>query len=253
MSQHVLSPAAIEYPSGDGEPMAENDWQLHAILDAVGVLCHYFRDRPDVYVSGDLFIYYEEGNPKARVAPDVFVVFGVPKHFRQVYKLWEEGPVPAFVMEVASRGTWRDDEKRKAKLYEQLGVKEYWQYDPTGDYLGLRLKGRRLVGDVYEPQPVVDSLDGTVFLRSETLGLDFRVKGEERYFFDPAAGRRLLTLSEQAAAQHEAELQAEREAAAHHEAELRAEREAAARREAESRIAELEALLRESHSPPGPL
>ena len=253
MSQHVLSPAAIEYPSGDGEPMAENDWQLHAILDAVGVLCHHFRDRPDVYVSGDLFIYYEEGNPKARVAPDVFVVFGVPKHFRQVYKLWEEGPVPAFVMEVASRGTWRDDEKRKAKLYEQLGVKEYWQYDPTGDYLGLRLKGRRLVGDVYEPQPVVDSLDGTVFLRSETLGLDFRVKGEERYFFDPAAGRRLLTLSEQAAAQHEAELQAEREAAAHHEAELRAEREAAARREAESRIAELEALLRESHSPPGPL
>ena len=250
MSQHVLSPAAIEYPSGDGEPMAENDWQLHAILDAVGVLCHYFRDRPDVYVSGDLFIYYEEGNPKARVAPDVFVVFGVPKHFRQVYKLWEEGPVPAFVMEVASRGTWRDDEKRKAKLYEQLGVKEYWQYDPTGDYLGLHLKGRRLVGDKYEPQPVVDSLDGTVFLRSETLGLDFRVKGEERYFFDPAAGRRLLTLSEQAAAQHEAELQAEREAAAHHEAELRAEREAAARREAESRIAELEALLRESRNPP---
>ena len=236
MTQRVLSPAAIEYPSGDGEPMAENDWQLHAILDAVGVLCHHFRDRPDVYVSGDLFIYYEEGNPKARVAPDVFVVFGVPKHFRQVYKLWEEGPVPAFVMEVASRGTWREDEKRKAKLYEQLGVKEYWQYDPTGDYLGLHLKGRRLVGDKYEPQPVVDSLDGTVFLRSETLGLDFRVKGEERYFFDPAAGRRLLTLSEQAVAQHEAELQAEREAAA--------------RREAESRIAELEALLRESRNPP---
>ena len=265
MTQRVLAPAAIEYPSGDGEPMAEDDWQLRAILDAFGVLDHYFRDRPDVYVSGDLFIYYEEGNTKARVAPDVFVAFGVPKHNRQVYKLWEEGPVPAFVMEVASRGTWREDDGRKAELYEWLGVKEYWQYDPTGDYLGLRLKGRRLVAGRYEPQPVVESLDGTVFLRSETLGLDFRVKGEERYFFDPAAGRRLLNLSEQAAALRDAERQAVQAATAHQDAETRAEaaetrteREAAARREAEAeaeaakaRIAELEALLRDARGSPG--
>ena len=272
MTQRVLSPAAIEYPSGDGEPLAENDWQLRAILDAFGVLDHYFRDRPDVYVSGDLFIYYEEGNPRARVAPDVFVVFGVPKHNRQTYKLWEEGPVPAFVMEVASRGTWREDDGRKAELYQWLGVREYWQYDPTGDYLGVYLKGRRLVGDAYEPQPVVESLDGTVFLRSETLGLDFRVKGEERYFFDPAASRRLPnwigleaerrdaeTRAETAEARAEvAETQAEQDAAARRDAELRAGREAAARREAEAeaeaakaRIDELEALLRESRGSPG--
>ena len=286
MSQHVLSPAAIEYPSGDGEPMAENDWQLHAILDAVGVLCHHFRDRPDVYVSGDLFIYYEEGNPKARVAPDVFVVFGVPKHFRQTYKLWEEGPVPAFVMEVASRGTWREDDGRKAVLYERLGVREYWQYDPTGDYLGVYLKGRRLVAGAYEPQPVVESLDGSVLLRSETLGLDFRVKGEERYFFDPAAGRRLPTWFGLEAARRDAEHQAEQATTARRDAEMRAEaaktqaeaaeiraetartraetartraeaartraeREAAARRDAEARIAELEALLRKSRGSPG--
>ena len=154
-------------------------------------------------------------------------------------------------MEVASRGTWRDDEKRKAKLYEQLGVKEYWQYDPTGDYLGLHLKGRRLVGDKYEPQPVVDSLDGTVFLRSETLGLDFRVKGEERYFFDPAAGRRLLTLSEQVAAQHEAELQVEWEAAARRDAETQAAAAQSRADAAEARAAELEALLREARGSQG--
>ena len=250
-TQHVLSPAAVEYPSGDGKPMAENDWQLRAILDAFGVLDHYFRDRPDVYVSGDLFIYYEEGNPRARVAPDVFVVFGVPKHNRQVYKLWEEGPVPAFVMEVASRGTWREDDGHKAELYQWLGVREYWQYDPTGDYLGVYLKGRRLVGGRYEPQPVVESLDGAMLLRSETLGLDFRVKGEERYFFDPAAGRRLPTWFELEPALRDAETRAEV-------AETQAERDAAARRDAEveaeaakARIAELEALLRESRGSPG--
>ena len=250
-TQHVLSPAAVEYPSGDGKPMAENDWQLRAILDAFGVLDHHFRDHPDVYVSADLFIYYEEGNPKARVAPDVFVVFGVPKRRRWVYKLWEEGSVPAFVMEVASRGTWREDDGHKAELYEWLGVREYWQYDPTGDYLGVYLKGRRLVGDAYEPQPVVESLDGAVLLRSETLGLDFRVKGEERYFFDPAAGRRLPTWFELEPALRDAETRAEV-------AETQAERDAAARRDAEveaeaakARIAELEALLRETRGSPG--
>ncbi len=244
MSQRVLSPAAIEYPSGDGKPMAENDWQLRAILDAVGTLDLHFRDRPDVYVSGDLFIYYEEGNPQARVAPDVFVAFGVPKHNRWTYKLWEEGQVPAFVMEVASRGTWRQDDGRKAALYERLGVREYWQYDPTGDYLGSHLKGRRLATGAYEPQPVVESVDGTVLLRSETLGLDFRVKGEERYFFDPAAGRRLLTWAEEEAARRTAESRAEV-------AESRAKRETAARRAAEARAAELEALLHENRRSPG--
>ena len=252
MSQRVLSAAAIDYPSGDGKPMAENDWQLRAILDAVGVLDLHFRDRPDAYVSGDLFIYYEEGNPKARVAPDVFVAFGVPKHNRWVYKLWEEGPAPAFVMEVASRGTWREDEGRKAGLYERLGVKEYWQYDPTGEYLGVHLKGRRLASGGYEPQPLVESLDGTVFLRSETLGLDFRVKGaEERYFFDPAAGRRLLALAGQDAARRDAESRAEAAESRAEAAELRAEREADARRAAEARAAALEALLRESGGAPG--
>ena len=153
MSRHVFSAAEVEYPSGDGQPMAENDWQLLAIIDAVSALKLYFAPRPDVYVSGDLFIYYEEGNPKARVAPDVFVAFGVPGHKRQVYKLWEEGVVPAFVMEVASVSTWREDDGRKARLYERLGVREYWQYDPTGEYLGRHLKGRRLVGDGFVPQP----------------------------------------------------------------------------------------------------
>ena len=273
MSQTVLSPAAVEYPSGDGKPMAENDWQLNAMLDAISALKLYFAPRPDVYVSGDLFIYYEEGNRRARVAPDVFVVLGVPNHNRMTYKLWEEGEVPAFVMEVASISTWRHDERRKAVLYERLGVREYWQYDPTGKYLGRYLKGQRLVGGVYKPQPVLESLDGALTLRSETLGLDFQVKGEEMRFRDFATGRDLLTLREQcsahraaeerlereaaarrtaegeaereAAARRTAENATEREAAARRAAESAAEREAGARRAAEARVAELEALLEE--------
>ena len=54
--------------------MAGNRWQLDAMIDAINVLGTHCVDRPDVYVSGDLLIQYEEGTPHARVAPDVFVV-----------------------------------------------------------------------------------------------------------------------------------------------------------------------------------
>ncbi len=231
MTQHVLSPAAVEYPSGDGQPMAENDWQLHAIIDSISALRLHYRDRPDVYVSGDLFIYYKEGDPRARVAPDVFVAFGVPKRKRPIYKLWEEGAVPAFVMEVASVSTWREDDQRKVKLYEQLGVPEYWQYDPTGEYLGVHLKAHRLVEGAYAPQPVVESIDGTLLLRSESLGLDFRVKGEEFHFSDPVTGERLRALDEEYDARRAAESKARA-------AESRAEA-------AEAELAALRALLAE--------
>ena len=253
MSRNVSSPVPVEYPSFDGRPMAENDWQLRAMVDAISVLARYFEEREDVYVSGDLLIYYEEGNPKARVAPDVFVVFGVPGHKRPIYKLWEEEKVPAFVLEVASAGTWREDEGRKARLYERLGVREYWQYDPTGEYLGLHLKGRRLVGARYEPQPVVESLDGSLLLRSETLDLDLRVKGEEMCFFEAGTGERLLNLREQDAARQAAESRAETAEARADAAESRAEtaetraetaetRAGAAEARAEAAEAELAAL-----------
>ena len=99
----VLPSVAIDYPSSDGKPLAENDAQLRTILYAVGALRVRYDARSDVYVSGDLLIYYEEGNPRVSVAPDAFVVFGVEDRERMSYKVWEEGKGPDFVLEVASR------------------------------------------------------------------------------------------------------------------------------------------------------
>jgi len=67
--------------------MAKSDFQREPLTYAVEALGAYFQRRDDVYVSGNLFIYYEEGNPEAVVAPDVFVVFGAPKHRRSSYML----------------------------------------------------------------------------------------------------------------------------------------------------------------------
>ena len=47
MSPLVRPPAAIDYPSSDGKPLAENDAQLHAILYAVGVLGPHYAAHPD--------------------------------------------------------------------------------------------------------------------------------------------------------------------------------------------------------------
>ena len=232
----VIPPAAVDYPSSDGKPLAENDAQLHAILYAVGALQVRYGDRPDVYVSGDLLVYYEESNPRVSVAPDAFVVFGVENRLRMSYKVWEEGKGPDFVLEVASPNTWREDMERKPGIYAGLGVGEYFLFDPTGEHLSPRLQGYRLVDGAYEPLVVVESIDRALTLSSDVLGLELRVKDKEMRFHDPATGETLLSYAEEHAARRE-------EATARQAAELQAGREAAARRAAEARVAELEARL----------
>ena len=230
-SRPHLPRAAVDYPSSDGKPLAENDVQLHAIHYAFGALLLYYRDRPDVYVSGDLLIYYEEGNPRVSVAPDVFVVFGVEDRKRMNYKVWEEGKGPDFVLEVASPNTWREDVERKPGIYASLGAREYFLFDPPGEHFAPRLQGYRLVGGGYERLPAVESIDRMLTLHSEVLGLELRAKGEEMRFHDPATGETLLSYGEEHAARRE---------------------EAAARRAAEARVAELEARVRALEGTPEP-
>ena len=223
------------YPSSDGKPLAENDWQLWAILDAVSALRGYFEDRPDVYVSGDLLIYYEQGHPRKCVAPDVFVVKGAPDHRRMIYKLWEEPKAPDFVLEVASRNTWKEDVGPKRAIYAAMGVREYWLFDPKNEYFDPQLQGLVLADGVYRPLPArVEA--GRRTLSSAELGLDLRVEGGNLVFRKAASGEPLPTYGEQ-----QADLRRER--AGRRTVEDALEREAAARRAAEARVAELEARL----------
>jgi Uma2 family endonuclease len=124
----------------------------------------YYRERDDVYVAGNLLLYYEEGDVQSRVAPDVMVVFGVVPRQRRTYRLWAEGPSPAVVFEVTSGSTRSDDLWQKRGLYEFLGVKEYFLYDPVHEYLEPPLQGYRLVDGHFQA------------LAAEELG---RLRGEE--------------------------------------------------------------------------
>ena len=191
--------ARVHYPDSDGEPMGESFLHIDVATDARTVLLVHHADRADACVGGNNFVYYEEGNPRAVVVPDVFVVFGVPKRTdRRVFKVWEEGGrVPDFVLEVTSRKTRRNDEGEKKDLYERLGVTEYWQFDPTGDYLDPILKGRALGADGRYREFALERRDGGLCRFSAVLGLDLRLEDGRLRFFDPERSEYLLTPEEQ--------------------------------------------------------
>lgn len=187
----------IEYPQSDNEPIAESDFQREPLIYAIDVLQHHFQDLPDVYVSGNLFLYYEEGNPKSVVVPDVFVVIGVENKRRRFYKVWEENDrVPDFILENTSKSTYYQDQGMKRGLYALLGVREYFQFDPTHDYLEPPLQGFRLKGRNYEKLTVSTSHNGVISLLSQVLNLELHVEDETLRFYDRIDKRRLPTYQE---------------------------------------------------------
>ena len=220
---------AIDYPETDGEPVAESDFQLVWLLYVIQALRLFFTPHKDVYVAGNLLVYYKEGDVSASVAPDIFVVRGIENRMRRSYKVWEEGKVPDFVLEITSKSTVDKDQGIKWGLYRYLGVQEYFMFDPTADYLEPQLQGYHLVEGNYDPLTAVEK-NNILVLHSRVLGLDLQLVGNELRFYDAANDRVLPTYQEMEQARLEAERQAEETAAAH--------------QAALSRIAELEAQLR---------
>lgn len=207
----------IEYPTSDGKPMAETTLHREVMSDLIEGLAAYYLEAPDVWVGGNLFLCYEEGNPRAALAPDVLFARGVPKYRRDNYLLWQERP-PALIVEVTSRSTRGEDLNKKKDIYQRIGVEEYILFDPYGDYLRPRLRGFRLTGRGYEPAPM--EADGS--LLSLAARLLFRPEGEKLRLVEPDTGRALPWIVEEAAARRDAERQAAVESAARHAAEERA-------------------------------
>ena len=217
----------IYYPESDGQPMAETDAQFYPLTETVLALRQRYADRDDVYVSGDLLVYYRMNDNTVRLAPDVFVVFGIDDHLRSSYIIWrEEGKTPDFVLEIASPGTYVRDMTEKRALYAALGVTEYWRFDPTGQLFTPALVGERLAEDgEYEPIEVGMGDDGMLRGYSDVLGLDVcqRPDGDLR-MFDPETQTWLSHLAEEVAARQAAEAARDEAEAARSEARNRTER-----------------------------
>lgn len=192
----------IIYLSSDGEPLAETQQHVSAILFTFGLLRLYLQNQQAV-VFADQFLYYIEGNPKARVSPDVMVVFDIPKKLYGNYKIWEGMQNPAIIIEVTSAGTKDTDLNFKKTLYEQLGVTEYWLFDPYGEWITEQLRGYRLnAADIYEP--ITDHCSQVLQLRLEAD--EYLIS-----FYRLDNGAKLRTLEELDTAIQEAEQRAEQE------------------------------------------
>ncbi len=227
----------VHYPTGDGKPMAETDLHRGVLVDLIECLTDHFVDDPNVYVSGDLLMFYEAGNGRRHLAPDVFVVIGVPNHRRDNYLIWDEGKGPDFVVEVTSKTTRKEDEGKQRGLYRDvLRVPEYFQFDPTADYLRPPFQGHRLVDGEYLP---IEPVDGR--LPSLMIGLHLEARGTTLRLFNPATGRRLPTRLEQIAEARTVAAQASE--VARHQYEAASDAAEAARRASEEAKAEIGAEL----------
>lgn len=240
----------VVYPSRDGKPMAETFTHAMVMVEILTMLQHWFRSRGQpAYVCMNNFVYYEEGNPRKVLAPDLYVVLDRdPEPWRNSWMGWREGKLPELVFEITSRSTSQDDLGRKLEIYRDVWeVSEYFLFDPFEEYLTPAMQGYRRVRGQFRPiRPVRGRMS------SRVLGLELERDGRMLRFVDPETGERILTDSEsreaatrEAEARQEAETFALREAEARREAESLVQREAEARIAAEARIRELEERLRQ--------
>jgi len=213
--------------------MAVSDDHRRVLTRILQLLEQFFRETPEVYVSGDLLVCYLPGTPRKVVAPDVLVSFGIGQKRRRTYLAWEEGKLPDFVMELASETTYQNDLTEKMSLYADLGIPEYFLCDIEGLYLPTPLMGFTLVEGMYEP--IRAAADGSV--HSSVLGLDFHLHLDDLRLYNPVTQQWVLTPEEAA------EARADQEASARQQESARADHESTRAEAAEAEVAALRAEL----------
>jgi hypothetical protein len=176
------------YPDEDGRFMGDTDFHNTAMSELWWTLAQHFR-QVDVYVTSNLIYYYKEGDPKSRRDPDILVAKGVGKHRRRSYRIWEEKVVPCTLFEIASKRSWRVDIGRRRHLYTDLGVKEYFVFDPEGCFLKPVLQGFRTVRG--RSVPMKPAADGSLI--SKQLGLRLVPEGDMLGLIDVKTGQPVPT------------------------------------------------------------
>lgn len=193
VAARITTASALRYPTSDGAPMAETQVHVDLIANLLPLLRHFFRRRKKTYVAGNIFLYWEEGHPRKRRAPDIMVVKGVDAARKRLnFKTWEEKAVPSFILEVTSKKTVSEDLGAKKEIYRSLGVNEYFLFDPLGESLSPSLMGFRHKAGEYE-ELEVDSKGAIV---SAELGIRFVPRGSELQLVGQRNGKMLLPPTE---------------------------------------------------------
>lgn len=176
------------YVREDNSHMPESEVHFPIVSYWHGALYGHYRSRGRlVCVLADHLLLVDREVGTAAVVPDVMVAFDVEPGDRLSYKVWQEPKAPDLVLEVLSGDTWRVDVFKKPALYADLGVREYWIFDPRGQRRGgPPLEGWRLRAQGNH-EPLASIGDGG--WHSELLGLDLVPEGKNVWLRDPETGR----------------------------------------------------------------
>ena len=151
-----------------------------------------FNERPDVFLDNETFICYDPSNLNVRIAPDVYLAFGVEAEAirpRKLFLPWEVGKPPDFAMEIASESTSLADVNRKPGIYAAIGVPEFWLFDPSGGrYYGQPIWGGELVNREYRELPQTREPDGVLKVYSPLLQVCICWDDSWPRLYDPATG-----------------------------------------------------------------
>lgn len=195
----------IYYPEQREDDMGESSIHAKLINRLLQMLLHFLGERKDVFLSGNMNLYYEEKNPNKWYAPDLLVAFDVPNHERASYQIWKENVFPQVIIEVASSRTWKTDISEKLEIYGELGAEEYYILDPEFAFLpapmmAFHRKSERLLSATVENDRIFSPRLGLEIARAEN---NFRL-------FNPQTGEFLLTLEESEEKRHQIESEVER-------------------------------------------
>lgn len=185
------------------EPELESDLHREQIDLLVRLLKYFWRDRKDIYVTGNLTVYYNEQQLKTRDfrGPDVFVVMDAEKRDRKSWVVWGEGgKYPNLVIELLSSSTARVDRGKKKQLYQDVWrLPNYFWFDPDS----LEFAGFKLVDGQY--QAIAPNEQGLLW--SDQLELYLGIYQNQLRWFTAAA--KLIPTSEERADKLEAILRSQ--------------------------------------------
>ena len=169
-------------------------------------------DPETTLVAGEHYISLEPSDNMAGLKhPDLLVAVDVDPqaYYRSnAYVISEQGKPPDFVLEIASRGTGREDISTKREAYAALGIPEYWRFDETGQYHGTRLAGDRLVDGAYVPIDIHELAEGVLQGYSTVLDLNLRWENRRLGWHDPSTGQHIATFESEREARIQAEARA---------------------------------------------
>jgi hypothetical protein len=168
----------------------------------------------------------------------VIVIQDCNPSFRRIFKIWEEGRAPQALFEVTSKATRREDLRVKPDVYAQIGVSEYFLYDPTAEYLRPPLQGYRLQSGKYVS---IEANDRGQLL-CEQLGITLELSGSALVLRDAKSGEKLPTSVEAAEAKRkESEAKHKKSEAKRKESEAKRKESEAKRKESEAKLKQAEA------------